>query len=84
MELLQKLPLEVFYKKKVFLKFSLNSLESTCVGVSFLISYRPEACDFIKKDSGTSVFLWILLNFQEYVFYTKYNRATASAFREQS
>ena len=31
-------------------------------------SSRPEVCNFIKKDCGTGVFLWILRNFKELVF----------------
>ena len=45
--------------KQSILKISQNSLKNTCIGVSFLI----KACNFIKKTSGTGVFLWILRNF---------------------
>ena len=34
----------------------------------FYQSCRPEACNLIKKDSGTCAFLWILRNFQEHLF----------------
>ena len=40
--LIHKQPVEVFYKKKVFLNISQNSQENTCARVSFLIM-------FIKK-----------------------------------
>ena len=35
--------------KKMFLKISQTSQENTCVGVSFLKSYRPEGYNFIKQ-----------------------------------
>ena len=35
--------------KKVFLEISQNSQKNTCARVSFLISCRPEACNFIWK-----------------------------------
>ena len=40
--------------KKVFLNFLKNLQENTCTRVSFLI--KPEACDFIKKETLTQVF----------------------------
>ena len=42
-------------QEKVFLKFSQNSQQNTCVRASFLT--------LLKKDSGTGVFLRILQNF---------------------
>ena len=43
--------------KKVFLKISLNSLENTYARVSFLNkSYRPKACNFIKKATLVQMF----------------------------
>ena len=53
--------------KNVFLQVSQNSQESTWV--SFLIKLQPKACNIIKKDSGAGVFLWILQNFWEHIFY---------------
>ena len=47
----QKQPLEVFLKKKVFLKISQNSQESTCSRVLFQIKMQVSACDFIKKET---------------------------------
>ena len=58
---------EVFYKKGV-LKNLLKFTGKHCVKVSFLIKLRASACNFIKKDSGTGIFLWILWNFQEHLF----------------
>ena len=42
--------------KKMLLEISQNSQENTCARVSFLIKLQA-------RDSGTSVFLWILQNF---------------------
>ena len=40
-----------------------------CARVSFLINLQASACNFINKDSGSGVFLWILRNFWEHLFY---------------
>ena len=49
---------------KVFLEISLNSRESTCARVSFLIKLQAWVLQFyLKSDAGTGVFLWILRNF---------------------
>ena len=48
--------------KKVFLEISQNSQENTCARVSFLIKLQA-------WDSGTGIFLWILQNFLEHLFY---------------
>ena len=42
--------------KKVFLKISQNSQKNTCARVSFLISCRPRACNFVKKETLAQVF----------------------------
>ena len=42
--------------KKVFLEISLNSQESTCARVSFLIKLQASACSFIKKETLAHVF----------------------------
>ena len=56
---------------KAFLKISQNLQENTCARVSFLIKLLTKACNFILKiRSGTSVFLWILWNFQECLVYS--------------
>ena len=49
---IEKDPPEVFYVKRFFLKMSLNSLESNCARVSFLIK-----SNLLKRDSGTDVFM---------------------------
>ena len=43
------------FVKKVFLNVSQNSQDNTCVGVSFHSSFRPEACNFIKKETLVQV-----------------------------
>ena len=65
----QKQPLNVF-GKNVFLKISQNLQENTCTTVSFLIKLQASDLQlYQKRDSGTGVFLWILQNFQEHLFY---------------
>ena len=50
--------------KKVFLKISQNSQENICARVSLLIKLMTWSLQFyLKRDSGTRVFLWILWNF---------------------
>ena len=53
-------------RKKVFLEILQNSQENTCARGSFLIKLQAWACNFI---SGTGVFLWILRNFKQHLFY---------------
>ena len=49
--------------KKVFLKFSQNSQENTCAGVSFLIKLQALGLQLYQKgDSGKVVFCKILKN----------------------
>ena len=43
--------------KKLLLEISKISQENTCARVSFLIKLQGGACDFIKRDSDTDVFL---------------------------
>ena len=50
----------------MFLEISQNSQENTCGRVSFLIE---RSATLLKKDSSTGVFLWILRNFEEHLFY---------------
>ena len=65
---LQKQPLEVFCKKRCSWKCR-KFTENTYARVSFLIKLQT-ACNLIKKrDSDTGVFLRILRNFYEYLFY---------------
>ena len=64
--------------KEVFLETSQNSQESTCARVSFLVKFQDQACNFIKKEIGTGVFLWILRGLQEHLFSYKTPPMTAS------
>ena len=48
---------------EVFLEISQNSQENTCAKVSFLRFQVSGLQLYLKRDSGTGVFLWILLNF---------------------
>ena len=45
--------------KKVFLKISQYSWESTCVGISFGVSFRP--ANLLKRDTNTCLTLWNFL-----------------------
>ena len=50
--------------KKMFLEISQNSQENTCVTwVSILMKLQVKTNNFIKKETDTDVFLWILQNF---------------------
>ena len=49
--------------EKGALKISQNSRENTCARVSFLMKLYAEACNVIKKETDTGVFLRILRNF---------------------
>ena len=40
----------------MFSEISQNSQENTCARVSFLIKLRPEACNFIEKETLEQVF----------------------------
>ena len=56
--------------KKVLLKISQNSQKNTCVGVFFHNKVAGiEACNFIKKDSNSGVFLWTFKDFKNSCFY---------------
>ena len=50
--------------KKVLLEISQSSQENTCARVSFLIKLQASDLQlYLKRDSGTDVFPWILWNF---------------------
>ena len=73
----QKQAPEVFCKK-VFLKMSQNSLESTCARVSFLIKLQSWACNFIKKETLAQAFSCKFCEISMNALYTEHLRATAS------
>ena len=55
--------------KKAVLEVSQNSQKNKCARVSFLIKLQARGLQlYLKRDSGTGVFLWILRNFQEHLF----------------
>ena len=61
---------EGFCKKGVlrnFTKFTGKYLYQSLF-VNKVPGLRPKACNFIKKDSGTGIFLWILRKFEEHIF----------------
>ena len=51
----------------VFLNISQNSRKNTCVRVSFLV--MPQACNFIKKETLTQLFLVNLVKFLRTTFF---------------
>ena len=59
--------LEVFCKT-VFFKISQNSLENTCVRVSFLIKLQVQACNLIKKEALAQVFSYELCEISKNTF----------------
>ena len=46
--------------KKIFLEISQNSRENTCASVSFLIKLQASLQLYLKRDSDSGVFPWIL------------------------
>ena len=67
--------------KKVFLKFLQNSRENTCAGVSFLKSYRPEACNFFKKETLAQVFSGEFCEISMNTFFRRTPLVTASGMK---
>ena len=59
-------------QKRCSWKFSQNPQENTCTGGPFLLKLQAWAT-YLKKDSGTSIFLWILWNFQEHLLSLNYS-----------
>ena len=60
--------------KKNFLEISQNSQENRiriCVRIFFLVKLHLWACKFIKKETGTGAFLWVLQNSYEHLFLQK-------------
>ena len=55
-------------EKGVLVELSQNSQENTCARVSSLKKLQAWGL-YYKKDTGTVVFLWILQNFKEHLFY---------------
>ena len=56
-------------KKVILNKIFQNFQENTCVGVSFLMKLLALGLQFCwKRDSETGVFIWILKNFQDFLF----------------
>ena len=49
--------------KNLFVEISQNSQENSCARASFLMKLQVKANNFIKKETDTDVFLWILRNF---------------------
>ena len=60
------------------LKILQNSLENTCVRVSFLIKLQALTCNFIKKEALAQVFFCEFYEIFKNTFFTEHPRATAS------
>ena len=69
--------------EKMFLNILQNSQENTCARVSFLIKLETSGLQlYWKRDSGTGIFLWILQNFWEQLFFTEHLWTTVSAYKK--
>ena len=84
LNLMEKIKLEAVVQrcsvKRVFLEMSQNSQENTCASPSSLIKLQTQGLQpYSTRDSGTGVFLWILWNFKEHLFY-RTPLAAASSF----
>ena len=64
--------------KKVFLKISQNSQKNACARVCLLISCRPQACNFIRKEALAQVFSCEFCEICKSIFFTEDLRTTAS------
>ena len=65
----QKKPPEVFYKKDVLKSFAIFSGKHLCWSL-FLIKLKVfRSATFLKRDSSTGDFLWILWNLSEMCYY---------------
>ena len=53
--------------KMMFLETSQNSHENTCARVSLFRDWNLKL--YLKRDSGTAVFMWILRNYSEHFFF---------------
>ena len=71
----QKKPPKVFYKKAVLKNFAIFTGKRLCWSL-FLIKLQDSSPAFLlKRDSNTGLFLWILRNFKEHLFWrTSANR----------
>ena len=67
--------------KKVFIKNFTKIIGNTCVSVSFLM--KPEACNFIKKETPTKIFSCQFCESFKNTFFTKHFK-TASSFCNSS
>ena len=56
----------------MFLKISQNPQENTCGRVSFLIKCRPEACNFVKKETPVQMFSCEFFKISRNTFFTEH------------
>ena len=84
---MQKQPPKVFYIKKLFLRISLYLQETPVLKFLFNEVAGLQAYNFIKRDSNTGVFLWILAffkdtYFEEHLWTAASNYGKLAVFRE--
>ena len=70
---IMSMSVNIFVKTFIFLS---NPMLCVCSSLNMLQKKPPEVfykknCNFIKKETDTGVFLWILRNFEERIFYSK-------------
>ena len=79
----QKPTPEMFFKKKVLLRISLNSWKSTCIRCSVLIKLQSWDLHFyLKKYTLTQVFSFKFSETSKMTFFTEQFHETASNFRQ--
>ena len=64
--------------KKVFFEILQNSQENTCARVSFLLSCRPEACNFIEKETLAQMFSCEFCKISKNTFFHRKSLVAAS------
>ena len=83
-------PLKIFFReavvqrcsvKKVFLEISQNSQENTCTRASFFTK-RPEAWNFIKKETLAQVFSYEFYEISKNTFSYRTHLVAASVFKK--
>ena len=60
---------EIFFERRCSWKFRKFTGKHLCCSFFFQKSSRPLACNFIKEDTPTQVFLWILQFFKNSFFH---------------
>ena len=72
--------ISVLLKKVVLTNFVIFTGEHLCWSLLFNKIAGVQACNFVKKDFNTGVFLWILRNFPEHIFWKTLSNGCFSPF----